>query len=347
MLPPILETIEAAGVPRQAITILIATGIHRPNEGEELVELVGEEIARAYRCVNHFSQREEECRYIGDTRDGIPLYINKTYLDADLKILTGLVEPHFWAGFSGGRKAILPGVSSVKTMRHMHSYAMIEKCMANCGLLEGNVFHEAGLEVAERVGADFLVNATVDEEKRPTGIFAGHYDKAHREAARQCEAATALTIDEPADLAILSGGGYPLDKTFYQAAKPITVAWLALKKGGQSLIVTECSEGLGSPDFVKLLKMARSPAHLLELLAQPDFFLVDQWCAQTMARMQLENRIAVKASGVDAAELRRIGYEPVGDPQAWLDAKLAELGPKAKIVAAPDGPYVYARIRQS
>jgi len=190
---------------------------------------------------------------------------------------------------------------------------------------------------------DFIVNVTVDENKKLTGVFAGDFDKAHRAGAEFCEQATSLQLDEPVDLVIISGGGYPLDKTFYQAAKPITVAWLILRKAARSLVLTECSEGLGSPAFVELLEMSESPKHLLELLAQPDFFKVDQWCAQTMAFMQGENEIAVHADGVAPEVLSRHGYEPAVDPQVWLDKTIAGLDPKAKIVVIPDGPYVYAR----
>ncbi len=344
MLPPLLETLKECGIPRDKIVILIATGIHRPNEGDELVELVGEEIAANYRCENHFSLNPDDCRHVGDTKSGIPVIVNKLYLDADLKILTGLIEPHFWAGFSGGRKAILPGISSIETMKHMHSVQMIDACLANYGVLEGNVFHQAGLEVVEMVGADFIVNVTVDEEKRLTGVYSGHYDEAHRAGAKECEEAVSFMLPEPFDLAIISGGGYPLDKTFYQSAKPVTVGWLALREGGQSLILTESSEGLGSPPFVELLNMAKSPEHMLELLSQPGFFKVDQWCAQSMARIQLENKIAVYSDQLDNADLERYAYEPVDDPQAWVDAKLKELPAEAKILVVPDGPYVYARI---
>lgn len=345
MLPAILQTLEASGVPRGRITILIATGIHRPNEGDELVHLVGPEIARDFRCVNHFSQREGECRLIGEVR-GMPIWINQKYLDADLKILTGLVEPHFWAGFSGGFKAILPGIASIETMRHMHGMEMIDACMANCGILDGNVFHETGLQVAGLAGADFIVNVTVDEAKRPTGIFTGDVKAAHHAAAKLCERATAFQLDEPADLVIASNGGFPLDLTFYQAAKAMTIAWMLLKESGQSLIVAECAEGVGSAHYRALLDEAESPRHLLDLLARPGFFRPDQWNAQVSARILLENRVGVHAAGVPESRLRHYGFEPVSDPQAWLDRRLAELPRDARIIAIPDGPYVYGRVAQ-
>jgi len=346
ILPPILRTLEEAGIAREAITILIATGIHRPNEGEELVELVGEEIAGAVRCVNHFGQDEEACALVGRTRAGIPIYVNKIYLQADLKILTGLIEPHLWAGFSGGRKAILPGITSIKTMQSMHGVEMIDACQANCGTLEGNAFHEAGLEVAAMVGVDFILNATVDESRAVTGVFAGHYDAAHRAGCGMCAECTGFELEEPADLVIASNGGYPLDKTFYQSVSGMSVAWLMLREGGRSLTVAECSEGVGSAQFREVLEMADSPEAMLELLGRPGFFMVDQWSAQCLARILMDNRVAVHAAGVTGEKLRRYGCESVEDPQAWLDAQLEALPREAKIVAVPDGPYIYGRVVQ-
>ncbi|KPL09765.1 hypothetical protein AMJ85_06065, partial [candidate division BRC1 bacterium SM23_51] len=202
LLPPILSTLESAGVAREAITILVATGIHRPNLGDELVELVGPQIASNYRIVNHLSRDEKELRDVGRTRAGIPIHVNRHYLDADLKILTGFIEPHLWAGYSGGRKAILPGVTGLETMKFMHGYAMIDHPGTRYGQLEGNPFHEAGLEVAERVGVDFIVNVTLNEAKQITGVFAGHYDKAHLEGVGFCEKWVVAEADVPVDLAI-------------------------------------------------------------------------------------------------------------------------------------------------
>jgi nickel-dependent lactate racemase len=178
ILPPILETIEASGIPRREITVLIATGMHRPILGEELQSLVGRKIMDRYHIVNHFCRNPEEYRKI-DEIEGAPIEINRHYLDADLKILTGLIEPHFYAGFSGGRKAILPGISSFATMKFMHSYKMIDHPKVTNCLLDGNPFHEFGLRVSERVGVDFIVNVVINRQRQMAGVYAGHYDEAH------------------------------------------------------------------------------------------------------------------------------------------------------------------------
>ena len=158
ILPPILAVLEKQGIDREKIVILIATGIHRPNQGDELIELLGEEIARRYKIVNHFSQRPETHSYLGKTSNGTPVYLDKTYLEADLKILTGLIEPHLMAGYSGGRKAICPGISSIETMKVMHGPVILEDPKAHPGILEGNPFHQEATEIAQMAGVDFIVN---------------------------------------------------------------------------------------------------------------------------------------------------------------------------------------------
>jgi nickel-dependent lactate racemase len=211
VLPPMLETLEAAGVAREAIVILIATGMHRPNLG-------GPDIMARYRIENHFCRDPRNYRRI-DTIDGAPIEVNRHYLDADLRILTGLIEPHFYAGFSGGRKAILPGISSFETMKFMHSYRMIDQPrVANC-VLDGNPFHQYGLRICELAGVDFIVNVVLNKHREVGGVFAGHYDRAHRAGCEVVESHSTAAVDLPFDLVITSGGGFPLDATFYQISK--------------------------------------------------------------------------------------------------------------------------------
>ena len=178
ILPPLLTTLAKSGIKPEDITILIATGMHRPNVGEELENLVGRKIMDGYPIVNHYCRKSEEYRKI-DEIDGAPIEINKHYLDADLKILTGLIEPHFYAGYSGGRKAILPGISSFETMKFMHSFKMIDHPnVTNC-VLDGNPFHEYGIRVTELTGADFILNVVINKSRGIAGVFAGHYHEAH------------------------------------------------------------------------------------------------------------------------------------------------------------------------
>jgi nickel-dependent lactate racemase len=346
LLPPILATLEEAGIGRDTITILIATGIHRPNLGAELVELVGAEIAGRYNTVNHLSREDGELRHIGETDAGIPLFINRHYLDADLKVLTGFIEPHLWAGYSGGRKLILPGIAGLETMKYMHNVEMIDHPGTRYGNLEDNPFHEAGLEVARRVGVDFIVNVTLNEDKKITGVFAGHYDKAHSEGVKFCEEYAVAEIDGPVDLAITTNGGYPLDQSVYQSVKGMSGANAIVRPGGTILIATRCEAGTGSPEFTDLLERADSADHLLEMLRQPGFFEVDQWIAQEMCRILKQKRVCIFTEGLTPQQIRRALLEPVNDLQRFIDDYLAKQ-PTARVAVIPEGPYVIARLNQA
>ena len=173
LLPPILDALHSAGIPRQAVTLLIATGIHRPSTEKERLDLVGPEIAASYRIVDHLSKKSDDMVEVGKIAGHVPALVNRLYVEADLKVLTGFIEPHMWGGYSGGRKSILPGISSVDTLQFMHGPEMIAHPMTEYGQLEGNLFHEAGLQIMEKAGCDFIVNVTLNRKYEVTGIFSG------------------------------------------------------------------------------------------------------------------------------------------------------------------------------
>lgn len=214
ILPPILRTLESSGIPREKITILIATGIHRPNEGKELEEMVGCDIMNEYRIVNHLSQEPQAHKYLGLTRNGTPVHIDKTYLDSDLKITTALIEPHLMAGYSGGRKAICLGLVSVETVKTMRGPQILEHPKTSVGVIEGNPFHIEAAEIALMAGVDFSVNIAIDNRRRLTGVFAGDLVKAHLAGAKFVERRVKVSLPRPVDAVVASGAGYPLDTTF-------------------------------------------------------------------------------------------------------------------------------------
>jgi nickel-dependent lactate racemase len=337
ILPPILETIEASGIPRKEITILIATGMHRPNLGEELESLVGREIMTRYHIVNHFCRRSEDYRKI-DEMEGAPIEINRHYLDADLKILTGLIEPHFYAGYSGGRKAILPGISSFETMKLMHSYRMIDHPnVTNC-LLGGNPFHELGLRVSERIGVDFIVNVVINRRRQLGGVYAGHYDLAHRRGCEVVRAHSTVKIGAPLDMVVTSGGGYPLDATFYQISKALICAKNIIKKGGTIVVACECREGLGSLEFCGLMRSTCSPQEFFGRYCDPENFVIDQWCAQNIYQaLDHAGRVYVYSPGLSGEDLGKMGAVKIEDVQGTVDELLQS---HEKVAAIPDGPYV-------
>jgi nickel-dependent lactate racemase len=337
ILPPLLQTLEECGIPREKIILLIATGMHRPNLGDELTALVGREIQNDYIIVNHFCRDPESYRKV-DEIDGAPIEINPHYLDADLKILTGLIEPHFYAGYSGGRKAILPGISSFETMKFMHSYEMIDHPKVTNCLLEGNPFHEYGIRIAERVGVDFILNVVINKQRQIAGVYAGDYNRAHLAGCGMVAEHCVVRLNSRADLVITSGGGYPLDATFYQISKALVCARNILTKGGTILVVCECREGLGSQEFCGILQSVCGPQEFFEGYCDPKDFVIDQWCAQNIYQvLDHAGKVYVYSPGLVDEDLAPMGITKVRDLQGTVD-QLAESHNRA--VAVPDGPYV-------
>ncbi|MCP4575907.1 MAG: nickel-dependent lactate racemase [Deltaproteobacteria bacterium] len=337
ILPPILKILEQSGIDKENITILIATGMHRPNLGEELESIVGRDIMDNYTIVNHYCRASDEYRKI-DEIEGSPIEINMRYLDADLKILTGLIEPHFYAGYSGGRKSVLPGISSYETMKFMHSYAMIDHPnVTNC-LLEGNPFHEYGLKVTELAGADFIVNVVINKERRIAGVFAGHYNHAHLAGCRMVYKHSAVELEQRVDMVITSGGGYPLDATFYQMSKALICSKNILKKGGTIVLVCECKEGLGNPEFAGIMRSGAGPKEFIETYSDPKNFVIDQWCAQNIYQaLDHAGQVYVYSPGLSNDDLKTMGIVKVEDAQETVNELLTS---RENAVAVPDGPYV-------
>ena len=337
ILPPLLKVLEKAGMSKGDITILIATGMHRPNLGEELESLVGRQIMDNFPILNHYCRKPEEYRKV-DEIDGAPIEVNKHYLDADLKILTGLIEPHFYAGYSGGGKAILPGISSFETMKFMHSYKMIDHPnVTNC-ILDGNPFHEYVIRVTELVGADFILNVVINKERQIAGVFAGHYDHAHLAGADMVYAHSAVHLDQAVDMVITSGGGYPLDATFYQISKALICAKDILVKGGTIVVVCECREGLGSPEFSGIISSVCSPQEFFDGYCDPKNIVIDQWCAQNIYQaLDHAGKIYIYSPGLSRDDLKSTGIIKTENMQEILN-KLLKSTPNAVVI--PDGPYV-------
>jgi nickel-dependent lactate racemase len=278
-----------------------------------------------------------------DEIEGAPIEVNKHYLDADLKILTGLIEPHMYAGFSGGRKAILPGISSFETMKFMHSYKMIDHPkLTNC-LLEGNPFHEYGIRVTELAGADFILNVVINKERKVAGVFAGHYNHAHVAGCERVYENSTVTLDRPVDLVITSGGGYPLDATFYQMSKPLISAKDILRKGGTILLACECGEGMGNPEFCGILRSVCSPQEFFEGYCDPENFVIDQWCAQNVYQvMDYAGQVYVYSPGLSREDLEKMGATKIENVQETVNGLLPS---HENVVVVPDGPYVVGMIK--
>jgi len=340
LLPPILRTLEKAGIPREKITILIATGLHRPNEGDELVELVGAEVAKNYRCVNHHGKVREEHDFIGTTPRGVPAWIDSRYVRADLKITTGLIEPHLMAGYSGGRKLICPGIAGLDTVKVWHGPKFLEDPRADCGILEGNPVHEENTLIAKMAGCDFIVNVAIDGKRQVTWLGAGDMMDAWMEGVKFVEQVVRVGVREPLDIVVTSCAGYPLDTTWYQAVKGLTGALPIVKRGGTIILAASLTEGVGSPEFQEVLRDNPSLEQFIDRIQNTDYFVMDQWQVEELAKVRRRCKVKVVTQGLSAEVLRNCHVEPAESVEKAIAECLEEYGPDARIGVIPKGPYV-------
>jgi len=344
ILTPILATLEASGIPRHKITILIATGLHRPNEGEELVEMVGAEIAARYNVVNHHGQDINEHTYLGVSPRGVPIWIDSRYVRADLKITTGLIEPHLMAGFSGGRKLICPGIAALETVKVWHGPDFLEHPNADCGILDGNPVHEENTWIGRHTGCDFIVNVVIDSERRPLCFVAGDMEQAFLEGVAFVRRVVIDKVTEPVDIVVTSSAGYPLDTTFYQAVKGLTGALAIVKQGGTIILAAGLTEGIGSPEFQQLFDENSSLEVFVERILGKDYFLLDQWQLEELAKVRRKAKVKVVSDGLPAATINKLFVESAPSVEQAVADSLVEYGPLATIAVIPKGPYVLAQV---
>lgn len=340
LLPPILQTLERSGIPAERITILIATGTHRPNEGEELLHLVGEEIATRYRVVNHASHDRSAQRFLGVSPNGVPVRLDATYCDADLKITVGLIEPHFMAGYSGGRKLVMPGIADFETVQRWHCPRFLESPLATNGIVEGNPVHAESLAIARMMPPDLILDVTLDEANRITGVFAGELEQAWLKGVAFAAQHVRAEAPQPADIVVTSCAGYPLDATFYQAVKGMVGALPVVKEGGTIIVAAECAEGVGSPLFTKTLMEAGNLEAFMAHISQPDVFLPEEWQVEELAKVARKAEIYCVASGIPAERLSECFVQPAPSVEDALHAAFSRHGADASVLAIPRGPYV-------
>jgi nickel-dependent lactate racemase len=339
-----LDALRAGGLPSDAVTLQVATGLHRPCTAAELDEMLGTELARTLRIVQHDARNADAHADLGVTRGGLPVRIDRTFLAHDLRIVTGLIEPHLMAGYSGGRKAVCPGLAAVETIRVAHGPALLEGRIGP-GLLDGNPLHEALLEVAHRVDVHFMVNVALDRRRRVVGVFCGDLEAAHAEGVSFVEAESHVALDDFADLVVVSGGGDPLDATFYQAIKGIVAGAAIVRPGGAILLAASLSEGIGSQSFEKCLRESAGAADFERRLSDDRFFAIDQWMVQHLCQALRRARVLLFSDGLPPETQRELFVEPVASPEAGIESALAGLPGRPRIAAIPQGPYVLATVR--
>ena len=345
-LPPILKTLADAGIPASRTTILIATGLHRAATAAEIDEIVGPDIARRYAVLNHDARNLDEHRHLGESRSGTPAYVDRRFVDADLHITLGFIEPHLMLGFSGGRKLIVPGLAAQQTIKTIHSPRFMREPKATEGSIEQNPLHRELCEIAAMARHDFMLDVALARDRSIAGVFAGQAIEAHRRGVEFVSATLLERLDEPVDAVITSAAGYPLDLTFYQAIKGVTAAHHILKPGGRILLVAECSEGAGAPEFRDMLRsFGTYPAFLDAIRHTP--VIVDQWQLEKLALVAGKHEVLFHVPGLDAECRKHFGPNVFDSAEAAVSALCGPLKPGAKVAVIPEGPYVLARVAEA
>lgn len=342
VLPHLLKRLESAGIPRAGITILIATGLHRPATEGEIREICGEEIASRYRVVNHHARQLSEHRHLGTTVSGTPVYVDERFVSADLHITLGFIEPHLMLGYSGGRKLIAPGLAAQETIKVLHSPRFMREPRAVEGSIEDNPLHRELLEISRMAKHDFLLDVALARNRQIAAVFAGNPVEAHRRGVEFVSRVMLETLDEPVDAAITTSAGYPLDLTFYQAIKGVTAASHIVKPGGKVLLVAACEEGAGAPEFSRMILENPSDRAFLEQLPRVPVE-VDQWQLEKLALVTAQKEVLYYVPGLAAEYQKAVWGRAFPTAAGAIAALAASLPPKATIAVIPEGPYVLAK----
>ena len=344
ILPPLVRTLIDAGIPAGAITVLVATGLHRPNEGEELRELIGsDEVLATVRVENHFARNDADHVDLGVTPGrGTPVKLDRRFVEADLKIVTGLVEPHFMAGYSGGRKVIAPGIAHQDTIRTFHSARFMEDPAAVQCNLAGNPLHEEQLAILEMLGTPvYAVNTVLDEERRTTFVNFGDILASHDEAVAAVRASSSVAVPRRFPTVVTSAAGFPLDATYYQTVKGMVMPMDILEPGGDLIVASACSEGMGSPEFreSQARLVAEGPDGFLASILPKQFADVDEWQTEMQLKPMRVGSIHLYSEGLAGEDRGLTGVHMVDSLEAAIEASVARSAERA-VAVIPEGPYV-------
>ena len=339
LLPVILHELESAGVLSNDITLLNGLGTHRFQTNKELREMLGEDIVKRYKCIQHDAHNDQALIPLGITSDGNPIRVNKTYLEADVRILTGFIEPHLFAGYSGGPKAVLPALAGFESVISNHSVANISNPNAIWGVTNGNPIWEEMKEVALMTKPTFLVNVALNQDDQITGVFAGDMVYAHAQGCAFVGENALVPVKSLFDIVITTNSGYPLDQNLYQSIKGIRAAHGIVKRGGTIICVTACEGGI--PDFggyFKLLKMGGSPQGVLEMIKKPGFQEHDMWQVQIQAMVQTWADVYVYSQGLTVKEIEDCLFLYCEHISKTLLKLKTRYGSGGSIAVLPDGP---------
>lgn len=334
ILPVLLAEVEQK-VRRENITIVVALGLHPSMDEKELEIKLGRDVVHNYRVINHDPGNTV---FLGTTSRGTPVEVNREVVEADFRISTGFIEPHFFAGFSGGRKSIAPGVSSTRAIQANHAFRMLDHPLARTGMLAGNPVHEDMVEQARLAKLGFIVNVLLNRERRITHVYAGDMAEAHERGCAIERETAGVPMEKKADIVISTNGGAPLDLDFYQTCKGIDTAARFVRDGGIIIMAARCEKGVGPEAFCELHASAVGPEDVLERLRNAGAQGVS-WQNQILARAQLRHQVYL-VSSLDDEIVRRMNVVPVGSIEEGVEKALAVLGRDARIIAVPEVPFV-------
>jgi len=344
LLPVVLN--ELKKVAAENITFFIALGTHRENSPDELREILGDEIVNRYRVVQNNAFDRATQIDLGRTSRGHVIWVNRKLIECDVKILTGFIEPHFFAGFSGGGKAIMPGMAGLKTIMNNHSARMIDESGARWGVTWGNPVWEEIHEIALKMGRVFLLNVALNSDKKITGIFTGDLNKAHARGCEFVKRSAMVPVEHPFDIVITSNSGYPLDLNLYQSVKGMGAAAQVVREGGVIIIAADCWDGI--PDhglYGKLLRESKSPQELLDRIRRPGFLQHDQWGAHVQVKVQLKADVYVRSDNLTDKQIRSALLKPSHRIEDTVEEMLRKYGSHAQICVLPEGPQTIPYIK--
>jgi nickel-dependent lactate racemase len=342
-LRPLIEDMVTAGIPAEGICVLVATGLHRPNEGAELEELVGDPwVFEHVKVLNHFARNDAEHIDLGFTSTRrTPVKLDRSLVEAELKIVTGLVEPHFMAGYSGGRKVIAPGVAHADTIRTFHNASFMEHPLARACNLEGNPLHEEQLEIVRMLGDVYALNTVIDEDRALVRVTFGEVIASHLAAVGFVRASTEIKVPRKFKTIVTSCAGYPLDKTYYQTVKGMVTPLDILEPGGTLIVASECSEGLGSPEFrecqERLVKVG--PEAFLQALLNKNLADIDEWETEMLLKPVRAGRVQLYSTGLKVDERKLTGVDMIESVDRAIGESIARNG-DGDVAVIPEGPYV-------
>ena len=337
---------EMPGIRPEDVTILIATGTHRSNTPAELEQMLGADILRQHAVVNHDSRDDASLAHVGVTKAGVPVYLNKRWLGADVRITTGFVEPHFFAGFSGGPKMVAPGLAGLKTVMVLHDAQRIGSPYATWGIIEGNPVQDDVREIARMTGVTFSLDVTLNRDQQITAVFAGELFAEHGQACASAKGSVMRAVEAPFDVVLTTNSGYPLDQNLYQAVKGMSAAAKVVKPGGTVICAAECRDGLPNHgSYGEVLASRPSPKALLEMIRTPGYGVPDAWQVQIQAQIQVNAKVLVKNGFMSHDAVRAAHFEPIDDVATSTCDALRAAGPAATLCVLPQGPQTIPYLR--